>query len=86
MSLQPKAKRLPLYEHIIDVPFISKALGKEMGPQGNTPADLDAYYSGLTTFWKDMTYDGLAYEAAICEILPGHGAIKGGRRVDPEPD
>ncbi len=75
-----RPKRLPLYEHIIDVPFISKALGKDMGLQGGTPADMEAYYNGLIGFWKDMTYDGFAYEAAICEILPGHGAIKGGRQ------
>jgi len=74
-----RPQRLPLYEHIIDVPFISKARGRDMGLQGNQTADLDAYYEGLTGFWKDMTYDGFAYEAAICEILPGHGAIKGGR-------
>jgi uroporphyrinogen decarboxylase len=29
-------------------------------------------------FWKDMTYDGFDFEAAICDILPGHGAIMGG--------
>ncbi len=26
-----------------------------------------------------MTYDAFDYEAAICEIFPGHGAIMGGR-------
>lgn len=25
-----------------------------------------------------MTYDGFDFEAAICDILPGHGAIMGG--------
>ena len=73
-----KPKRLPLYEHIIDVPFVSKAIGKELVPQGNSAKDFEAFYSELIAFWKDMTYDGFAYEAGICEILPGHGAIKGG--------
>ena len=73
-----RPKRLPLYEHIIDIPFVSKALGKNIGLQGNRLYDMEAYYSELIGFWKDMTYDGFAYEAAICEILPGHGAIKGG--------
>ena len=73
-----KPKRLPLYEHIIDVPFVSKASGKELVPQGNSAKDFEAFYSELIGFWKDMTYDGFAYEAGICEILPGHGAIKGG--------
>jgi len=75
-----KPKRLPLYEHIIDIPFVSKALGREISPQGNSAKDLEAFYSELIGFWKDMTYDGFAYEAAICEILPGHGAIKGGMK------
>jgi len=73
-----KPKRLPLYEHIIDVPFVSKAIGKELVAQGNSAKDFEAFYSELIGFWKDMTYDGFAYEAGICEILPGHGAIKGG--------
>jgi len=74
-----KPKRLPLYEHIIDIPFIAKATGRDMVPQGNTSGDMEAFYSELIGFWRNMTYDGFAYEAAICEILPDHGAIKGGR-------
>ena len=30
-----RPRRLPLYEHHIDLPFISKALGKEIVLQGN---------------------------------------------------
>ena len=75
-----KPKRLPLYEHIIDVPFVSKAIGKDLVSQGNSAKDLEAFYSELIGFWKGMTYDGFAYEAGICEILPGHGAIKGGMK------
>ena len=71
--------RLPLYEHHIDPPFISKALGREVVLQGNSPSDLDAYYSELISFWKSMGYDAFDYEAAICDILPDHGAILGGR-------
>ncbi len=75
-----KPKRLPLYEHIIDIPFVSKATGKDLVIQGKSAKDMEAFYSELIGFWKDMTYDGFAYEAAICEILPGHGAIKGGMK------
>jgi len=73
-----KPCRLPLYEHIIDIPFISKALDKPLVCEGNSQKDLEAYYSEIIGFWKRMTYDGFAYEAAVCEILPGHGAIMGG--------
>ncbi len=74
-----KPKRLPLYEHHIDVPFISKYLNKEIALQGNKPVDYENYYSKIIHFWKDMTYDAFDYEAAICDIYPEHGAILGGR-------
>ena len=73
-----RPERIPLYEHHIDAPFISKALGKEIVLEGNKPKDYQEYYRQITSFWEDMTYDGFDYEAAICDIYPGHGAILGG--------
>ena len=70
--------RLPVYEHHIDAPFISKILGENLDPAGLNPDELTDYYRKVTGFWKDMTYDGFDFEAAICDILPGHGAIMGG--------
>jgi uroporphyrinogen decarboxylase len=70
--------RLPLYEHHIDLPFISNALNREIGLQGKKISDYEQYYSTVISFWKDMTYDAFDYEAAICDIYPGHGAIMGG--------
>jgi len=70
--------RLPVYEHHIDAPFISKILGENLDPAGLTPDELTDYYRKVIGFWKDMTYDGFDFEAAICDILPGHGAIMGG--------
>jgi len=75
-----RPKRLPLYEHIIDEPFIAKALHKDLTLQGNKPKELEWHYYDLIKFWRDHTYDAFAYEAGICDILPGHGAIKGGMR------
>lgn len=75
-----KPLRLPLYEHHIDIPFVSKVLGKNLEYQGKFSKDLEALYSEVIGFWKDMTYDGFDYEAAICDILPGHGAINGGMK------
>jgi uroporphyrinogen decarboxylase len=69
---------LPLYEHHIDAPFISKVLGKEVSSAGKSGSDLEEHYRTVTNFWKDMTYDAFDYEAAVCEIFPGHGAIMGG--------
>jgi uroporphyrinogen decarboxylase len=75
-----KPKRLPVYEHHIDATFISKALGEELNPADLKAAELTEYYRKIIGFWKDMTYDGFDFEAAICDILPGHGAIMGGMK------
>ena len=69
---------LPLYEHHIDVSFVSKVLGKEVSFEGKKSNDLIAYYKTVIQFWADHGYDAFDYEAAICEIFPGHGAIFGG--------
>jgi uroporphyrinogen decarboxylase len=69
---------LPLYEHHIDAPFISKVLGEKISSQGLKPNELVDYYRKVIGFWKEMTYDAFDFEAAICDILPGHGAIMGG--------
>jgi hypothetical protein len=74
-----RPQRLPLYEHHIDPPFISRVMGRELVLQGNAPDDLDVYYRDITGFWKDMGYDAVDYEAGICDILPDHGALLGGR-------
>ena len=72
--------RLPVYEHHIDAPFISKVLGEHLDASGLKANDLEDYYRRVIGFWKDMTYDGFDFEAAICDILPGHGAIMGGMK------
>lgn len=69
---------LPLYEHHIDAPFISKVLGREVSAEGRKGDDLVEHYRTVIGFWRDHTYDAFDYEAAICEIFPGHGAILGG--------
>lgn len=73
-----KPDRLPLYEHHIDAPFISKILNEDLDIEKVSSRDLDNYFRKIILFWKEMTYDGFDYEAAICEIFPQHGAILGG--------
>jgi len=70
--------RLPLYEHHIDAPFISRVIGEKISDEGLTADELDEYYRKIIGFWNRMTYDAFDFEAAICNILPGHGAIYGG--------
>ena len=69
---------LPLYEHHIDAPFISKLTGEKIELVSNRPADLEDYFRKVIDFWKTNGYDAFDYEAAICDIIPGHGAIMGG--------
>jgi len=71
--------RLPLYEHHIDPPFIQKAMGTEIGIQGEAANDFQDYYRQVIGFWRDMTYDGFDFEAGICDVFPDHGALLGGR-------
>ena len=73
-----RPRRLLLYEHHIDPPFISKVLGEELNPENFNANELTDYYRKIIGFWKDMTYDGFDFEAAICDILPNHGAIMRG--------
>ena len=71
-------KRLPLYEHHIDDGFITKVVGKSVALMGKKKSDYADYYRERFKFWKDMTYDAMDYEASVCDIFPGHGAIFGG--------
>ncbi len=74
-----RPQRLPLYEHHIEVPFVSKYNKEEILLQGNKAKDLEDFYRKITGFWKNITFDAFDYEAAICDVFPGHGAIMGGR-------
>jgi len=74
-----KPLRLPLYEHHIDLPFISRYYSEEICLHENRPEDYRAFHRKIISFWREMTYDAFDYEAAICDIFPDHGAIMGGR-------
>jgi hypothetical protein len=69
---------LPLYEHHIDDSFISKCTGEKLELISNQPNELEEYFRKVISFWKNNGYDAFDYEAAICDIFPGHGAIMGG--------
>ena len=44
-----------------------------------TMRDLEEFFRHYCRFWPEMTYDTVSYEVCITEILPGHGAIMGGK-------
>lgn len=69
---------LPLYEHHIDAPFISKYTNEKVEIVSNNLVDLEDYFRKTINFWVGNGYDAFDFEAGICDILPGHGAILGG--------
>lgn len=70
---------LPLYEHHIDAPFIEKYTGTSLSMNDcKTRSDYDEYFRKYIDFWKSNTYDAFDFEAPVCDIFPGHGAIFGG--------
>ncbi len=72
--------RLPVYEHIISIPVMEKILSLTFGPLENgSDRDLDEFFHHYCRFWQEMTYDTVSYEVCITEILPGPGALKGGK-------
>lgn len=74
-----RPQRLPLYEHNIAPQIMGQVLGRELVLQGEAPADYQAYYREMARFWQEMTYDTMSFEGCVCEILPDHGALMGGR-------
>jgi uroporphyrinogen decarboxylase len=72
--------RLPLYEHIISPEVMERILGTPFASLENgSAADLAVFFREYARFFKEMTYDTVSYEVCLTEVLPGHGAIFGGR-------
>jgi uroporphyrinogen decarboxylase len=75
-----RPERLPVYEHIISIPIMEKILDISFGLLENgSDLDLHQFFHHYCRFWQKMTYDTVSYEVCITEILPGPGAIKGGK-------
>lgn len=75
-----RPKRLPLYEHIISPQIMETILGLSFSSHERTPGgDTRAFFEPFCRFFKEMTYDTVSYEVCITEVLPGHGAIMGGK-------
>jgi uroporphyrinogen decarboxylase len=74
-----RPERLPLYEHIVDHAVMGRVLGVDMAEPGpdDPPEAFVAFYENVCRFWREMTYDTVSFEAGICDLLPGHGAIMG---------
>ena len=73
-----RPRRLPIYEHIITPVIMERILGTLCG-LGWATAPTCEFFAHYNRFFHEMTYDTVSFEVCITEILPGHGAILGGR-------
>lgn len=72
-----RPKRLPLYEHVVSTEIMERVLGQPFASlRKEKPAE---YFRHFCRFFQEMTYDTVSFEAGIISILPGNGAIYGGR-------
>jgi len=75
-----KPKRLPLYEHIISPVIMERILGIEFASlQNGNDKEMQEFFRQYCRFHKEMTYDTVSFGVAITNLLPGHGAIMGGK-------
>jgi uroporphyrinogen decarboxylase len=72
--------RLPVYEHIISPKIMEKVLGVQFAELiEGSPSDQDEFFRQYCRFFQEMTYDTVSFEVTITDLLPGHGAILGGK-------
>jgi uroporphyrinogen decarboxylase len=72
--------RLPIYEHIISPKIMEQILDTPFAAlEGGDRHDLKEFFRHYCRFWPGMTYDTVSFEVCITQILPGHGAIMGGK-------
>lgn len=72
--------RLPVYEHIISPKIMERILNVQFAELiSGDDGDILEFYRHYCRFFQEMTYDTVSFERTIVTILPGHGAILGGR-------
>jgi hypothetical protein len=75
-----RPRRLPLYEHVVDVKSMERVLGTRFAElSGGDEADRRAYFDHYCRFFRELTYDTVSFECGACFALPDRGAIMGGR-------
>ena len=71
--------RIPLYDHNIDEPFISKYFGRDLSKllADGTPDSIREYFKTYCGFCYEMGYDAVPYEYCIGPVMPGSGSLGG---------
>ncbi len=75
-----KPVRLPLYEHNISPRFMEQAMNVQFADMINGDSrDIKRFFECFCEFFNIMSYDTVSFEVCITEMLPGHGALFGGK-------
>lgn len=73
-----KPKRLPLYEHNINIDFMEKYYGRQFGYLANGDYEDQLEFMDIYTgFFREMEYDTVSFECCISPVMPGSGALGG---------
>jgi len=73
-----QSKRLPLYEHLINISFMEKMLNKRFADlQMGNQSDKQEFYRIYNNFFKTMGYDTVSFECCITDVVQGGDALKG---------
>lgn len=71
--------RLPIYEHLINPPFMEAVLDVPFADLiTGDAADRLEFFRHYCRFFQEMTYDTVSFEVTMVDALPGDGAIMGG--------
>jgi uroporphyrinogen decarboxylase len=74
-------ERTPLYEHIICPEIIEQALDRPMpGSLEGSLAEKKEYFAQYCRFFLEMGYDTVSFEECISTVMPGSGALGGGKK------
>lgn len=75
-----RTKRLPLYEHIIDISIMEKVLDEDFsGLYYGDDSERKQFFKKYIQFFKNMGYDTVSFECLITSILPESGALYFGK-------
>lgn len=77
-SYNKKAKRLPLYEHIVSVEIMEKILNQKIKDliKGDV-YDKKEYFKAICSFWKKTGYDTVSYEGTVVDFIQQGQALCG---------
>lgn len=75
-AMNRKPKRLPVYEHLVNLGKIEEITGKKIGHlYSGDFNDKKEFFRQYCNFFRDLGYDTVSYEECIGAVMPGSGAL-----------